>query len=334
MLWVGLVGPFTNFALMVASAFVARSPVPELRRPTRAPPGPTRSRSRSRGTFALANLFLGVFNLLPIPPLDGSSLLERILPESLAPGLVQVPAVRDAAAVRPDLLHADPRVVDLSARGGPAPIHRLVNLVASRPPVLRSAVAGSARARATRSGRRTCSSPKSCCCTAGYRSTTGATRSRGRPADRWSRSVPTCEKRWIAAAMLHDVGKYDADLSVPGRAVATIVAIAPGRPGAASSGGRRRVGSGPRVALYAQHGELGAERDPPLGRAGGGRDVGRGAPPPRALARARLARRRSSPPSTPPTSSPRPLWRHRGPVWVPKRRQSGIRRSSRRCRRA
>ncbi len=36
-------------------------------------------------TFALTNLFLGVFNLLPIPPLDGSSLLERILPESWLP---------------------------------------------------------------------------------------------------------------------------------------------------------------------------------------------------------------------------------------------------------
>ena len=26
------------------------------------------------------NLFLGLFNLLPIPPLDGSALLERVLP--------------------------------------------------------------------------------------------------------------------------------------------------------------------------------------------------------------------------------------------------------------
>ena len=31
------------------------------------------------------NLFLGVFNLLPIPPLDGSSLLERVLPEKYLP---------------------------------------------------------------------------------------------------------------------------------------------------------------------------------------------------------------------------------------------------------
>ena len=35
--------------------------------------------------FALVNLLLGLFNLLPIPPLDGSALLERLLPESWLP---------------------------------------------------------------------------------------------------------------------------------------------------------------------------------------------------------------------------------------------------------
>jgi Zn-dependent protease len=36
--------------------------------------------------FALANLILGLFNLLPIPPLDGSSLIERVLPREWLPG--------------------------------------------------------------------------------------------------------------------------------------------------------------------------------------------------------------------------------------------------------
>jgi len=36
--------------------------------------------------FALANLILGLFNLLPIPPLDGSSLIERVLPRHWLPG--------------------------------------------------------------------------------------------------------------------------------------------------------------------------------------------------------------------------------------------------------
>jgi Zn-dependent protease len=35
--------------------------------------------------FALVNLLLGLFNLLPIPPLDGSALLERLLPEEWLP---------------------------------------------------------------------------------------------------------------------------------------------------------------------------------------------------------------------------------------------------------
>ncbi len=36
--------------------------------------------------FAIVNLFLGLFNLLPIPPLDGSAILERLLPPRALPG--------------------------------------------------------------------------------------------------------------------------------------------------------------------------------------------------------------------------------------------------------
>ena len=39
--------------------------------------------------FAVVNLSLGVFNLLPIPPLDGSALLERALPRAWLPGWEQ-----------------------------------------------------------------------------------------------------------------------------------------------------------------------------------------------------------------------------------------------------
>ena len=35
--------------------------------------------------FALVNVLLGTFNLLPIPPLDGSALLERLLPTRWLP---------------------------------------------------------------------------------------------------------------------------------------------------------------------------------------------------------------------------------------------------------
>jgi Zn-dependent protease len=35
--------------------------------------------------FAVVNLLLGLFNLLPIPPLDGSALVERLLPRDWLP---------------------------------------------------------------------------------------------------------------------------------------------------------------------------------------------------------------------------------------------------------
>jgi len=86
MLWVGLVGPFTNFALMVAAALVAREMFSSFTLAQRfssldqLPLG-----FRLAYSFALVNLFLGLFNLLPIPPLDGSSLLERAMPARWLP---------------------------------------------------------------------------------------------------------------------------------------------------------------------------------------------------------------------------------------------------------
>jgi Zn-dependent protease len=76
MLYVGLVGPFTNFALMMGAALVTRS----------LPNYPDRIDAHDVFFyFAIVNLFLGIFNLLPIPPLDGSSLIERILPSRALP---------------------------------------------------------------------------------------------------------------------------------------------------------------------------------------------------------------------------------------------------------
>jgi Zn-dependent protease len=85
MLFVSLAGPTTNFVLAAASAVVARA----LYQPTGAnviyindlPVNVLLPLS-----FAAVNLFLGVFNFLPIPPLDGASLIERVLPERWLPG--------------------------------------------------------------------------------------------------------------------------------------------------------------------------------------------------------------------------------------------------------
>ncbi|HZJ27431.1 MAG TPA: site-2 protease family protein [Acidimicrobiia bacterium] len=86
MLYVGLAGPATNFLLMALAALAARwlyrsSSGVYYAAFTDLPIG-----LQVLFWFAFANLLLGLFNLLPIPPLDGSSLIERVLPEAWLPG--------------------------------------------------------------------------------------------------------------------------------------------------------------------------------------------------------------------------------------------------------
>jgi Zn-dependent protease len=85
MLFVSLAGPVTNFTLAAMAAVVARAQF-----------HPTRSGFFFLSDlplpvlvpylFAEVNLFLGIFNFLPIPPLDGAALIERVLPESALAG--------------------------------------------------------------------------------------------------------------------------------------------------------------------------------------------------------------------------------------------------------
>ena len=87
MLVVSLAGPITNLALMVVAAIVARS----LYHPSF---GVTFLNQLPLAvqvalSFAVVNMFLGIFNLLPIPPLDGSALLERVMPRQWLPGWQQ-----------------------------------------------------------------------------------------------------------------------------------------------------------------------------------------------------------------------------------------------------
>jgi Zn-dependent protease len=85
MVYVSLAGPATNFVLMAFAAVAARA----LFDPTTVPYSFTLSDlplgMRILFSFALVNLFLGLFNLLPIPPLDGSALIERVLPGAWLP---------------------------------------------------------------------------------------------------------------------------------------------------------------------------------------------------------------------------------------------------------
>ncbi len=64
-----------------------------------------------------------------------------------------------------------------------------------------------------------------------------------------------CEKRWLVVALLHDIGKQQADLSVVERAFATIPILFIGR----QKVGRWTAGYCGRVGKYARHGEIGAE---------------------------------------------------------------------------
>ena len=85
-IFVSLAGPATNLVLMAAAALAARG----IYSRGGVLPG-TISASTSNLVleivfdFALVNLLLGLFNLLPIPPLDGSALLERALPAEWLP---------------------------------------------------------------------------------------------------------------------------------------------------------------------------------------------------------------------------------------------------------
>jgi Zn-dependent protease len=85
-LLVSLAGPTTNFLLMAAAAVTTRSllhndgfigfDISD---------GASTTLITIVFAFAVVNLFLGLFNLLPIPPLDGSALLERLLPAKWLP---------------------------------------------------------------------------------------------------------------------------------------------------------------------------------------------------------------------------------------------------------
>jgi Zn-dependent protease len=78
-LYVSLIGPVTNFVLSGAGLVVARVgyhlDIAWL--------------YNVGVAFGLANLFLGVFNVLPIPPLDGSAIVERMLPNDKIPAYLR-----------------------------------------------------------------------------------------------------------------------------------------------------------------------------------------------------------------------------------------------------
>ena len=73
-LWIGLAGPASNFLVAGVAAVLLSAAGPSL---------PVLAETLLR-MLALINLGLGTFNLLPVPPLDGSRVLVGLLPARAA----------------------------------------------------------------------------------------------------------------------------------------------------------------------------------------------------------------------------------------------------------
>ena len=88
-LLVSLVGPAVNIVLALGAALALRWTMPPLE--LHAVPEPAWSLAdRILFDLGLANVLLAAFNLIPLPPLDGSAVLERLLPRSWWPGYLRV----------------------------------------------------------------------------------------------------------------------------------------------------------------------------------------------------------------------------------------------------
>lgn len=80
MLWIGAAGPASNFAMAAVAALLLKAG---------GPAWPPLAISLLQA-LALINLSLGLFNLLPVPPLDGSRILVGLLPVPWAAAVLRL----------------------------------------------------------------------------------------------------------------------------------------------------------------------------------------------------------------------------------------------------
>src|SRR3546814_4129875 len=80
MMLVALAGPGMNFLLALAAAILLALSVRSLSPESLA----AAFLVANLQNFLLINIFLGVFNLLPVPPFDGGHVVEGLLPRRLA----------------------------------------------------------------------------------------------------------------------------------------------------------------------------------------------------------------------------------------------------------
>lgn len=87
MVLVALAGPGMNLLWALVGALILAATLGLSRDPTSFAPAFIAANALN---FVLINVFLGVFNLLPIPPFDGGHVVEGVLPRSLAPAFRQI----------------------------------------------------------------------------------------------------------------------------------------------------------------------------------------------------------------------------------------------------
>lgn len=97
-----LAGPTTNFTLMLLAAFALRAGASFQLLQWDHYTGPHGLPAVILYVFFSLNLLLGVFNLLPVPPLDGSSAIMLFMPEQSAGGYLE--KIRSSNFAMPGLL--------------------------------------------------------------------------------------------------------------------------------------------------------------------------------------------------------------------------------------